>query len=144
MKHQRKEGFLKLIFKTSFILFFLPFCSHKKNFLIKINKSGGFAGFHEEFILEDHNVVYRDKKRNLEISSKIPKDKKKIIKEVMENVKEGDFGAPYPDCIVYEIILNEKEKFKKITYIPGPKTKKEDLDKLIEILNEIIFKMKKE
>ncbi len=120
----------------SFILLFLSSCFNKKNFLIQVNKKGGIIGIYEEFILINNELIYRDKNKNIEISSKIPEDKIKTIKEIIGNLKEGTFGRYYPDCIVYEIILKDK----KIIYIPGLETKEENLDKLIEILNEIILK----
>ncbi|MEO0306038.1 MAG: hypothetical protein ABIM78_06300 [candidate division WOR-3 bacterium] len=124
------------MFYLTLILLLFSSCFNKKNFLIQINKKGGLIGFHEEFILINNELIYRDKNKNIEILSKIPENKIKTIKEIIENLKEGTFGRYYPDCIIYEIILKDK----KIIYIPGFDTKEENLDKLIEILNEIILK----
>ncbi|MEO0285258.1 MAG: hypothetical protein ABIM31_00410 [candidate division WOR-3 bacterium] len=127
---------------TIFMVIFLTL-GHSKDFVIQILKKGGVLGFSEEIILINQTITYIDKRKDLRISAKIGKNNLKLIRKIAKKLLQKDeaYGKTYPDCIIYEIRVNE---VKKITYIPGPEMREKDLDELIELFYKFVQSDEKE
>lgn len=130
--------------KICFVIILFISCFPKKEFLIKVERKGGFAGFNEEILIKNKLLIYKDKKLGIENHIKISDDKIKRIREFLEKIKEEKeiVGEPFPDCIIHEINFKINGKMKRIIFYQKPSSIESNLDEFLKFLNEIIEEVK--